>query len=228
MRTSSEVDLSNFEFLSYFNAEELAELKTMLFERTYKKNQLLFTEGDPRERIFLLADGYVKLEKTNRDANMLYINYISPNDFFPYVGLFNEEYYRYSAYAVTDIHVYYIPARKFESIIPHKKEMLLHIIKRLDLLTRRHQDRLQTISTPLASDRVEQTISYLCQNFSSKHGEDYYVDIPVTMVEMAKIAGTSRETVSQVYKMLKEDHIISLNGKKIIVHDAEYFLGKIQ
>jgi CRP-like cAMP-binding protein len=81
--------------------------------------------------------------------------------------------------------------------------MLLHIIKRLDLLTRRHQDRLQTISTPLASDRVEQTISYLCQNFSSKHGEDYYVDIPVTMVEMAKIAGTSRETVSQVYKMLK-------------------------
>src|SRR5699024_7354403 len=134
----------------------------------------------------------------------------------------------YSAYAVTDIHVYYIPARKFESIIPHKKEMLLHIIKRLDLLTRRHQDRLQTISTPLASDRVEQTISYLCQNFSSKHGEDYYVDIPVTMVEMAKIAGTSRETVSQVYKMLKEDHIISLNGKKIIVHDAEYFLGKIQ
>ncbi|MFA1821308.1 hypothetical protein ACDX78_14225 [Virgibacillus oceani] len=24
----------------------------------------------------------MKLEKTNRDANMLYINYISPNDFF--------------------------------------------------------------------------------------------------------------------------------------------------
>lgn len=227
MRTSPKVDLSNFEFLSYFTQEELAEFKTMLFERTYKKNQLLFTEGDPRERIFLLADGYVKLEKTNRDANMLYINYISPNDFFPYVGLFNEEFYRYSAYAVTDIHVYYIPARKFESIIPQKNEMLLHIIKRLDLLTRRHQDRLQTISTPLATDRVEQSISYLFQNFSTKRSGNYYVDIPVTMVEMAKIAGTSRETVSQVYKLLKEDRIISLDGKKIIVHDADYFLGKM-
>src|SRR5690625_3969622 len=147
MRISSKADLSGFEFLSYFTEEELSELKTMLFERTYKKNQLLFTEGDHRERIFLLAGGYVKLEKTNRDANMLYINYISPNDFFPYVGLFNESFYRYSAYAVTDIHVYYIPAKKFEAMIPHKKELLLHIIKRLDLLTRRHQDRLQTIST---------------------------------------------------------------------------------
>jgi len=228
MRTSPTVDLNNFEFLSHFTEEELSEFKTMLFERTYKKNQLLFTEGDPRERIFLLADGFVKLEKTNLDANMLYINYIKPNDFFPYVGLFNEEFYRYSAYAVTDIHVYYVPTKKFESIIPHKQEMLLHIIKRLDLLTKRHQDRLQTISTPLATDRVEQSISYLFQNFSSKQGTDYHVDIPVTMIEMAKIAGTSRETVSHVYKSLKEDHIISVNGKHLIVHDTDYFFGKLE
>ncbi|GAB3804917.1 Crp/Fnr family transcriptional regulator [Virgibacillus kimchii] len=226
MRTSPAVNLANFEFLSHFSEEEIAELKTSLFERTYKKNQLLFTEGDPRERIFLLADGYVKLEKTNRDANMLYINYINPNDFFPYVGLFNEDFYRYSAYAVTDIHVYYVPTKKFESIIPQKNEMLLHIIKRLDLLTKRHQDRLQTVSTPLATDRVEQSISYLFQNFSTKIEKDYHIDIPVTMVEMAQIAGTSRETVSHVYKTLKEDQVISLNGKKIIVHDADYFIGK--
>ena len=228
MRISSQAVLSNFEFLSYFNDKELAEFKKMLFERTYKKNQLLFTEGDPRERIFLLAGGYVKLEKTNRDANMLYINYINPNDFFPYVGLFNEAFYRYSAYAVTDIHVYYVPTKQFEAMIPHKKEVLLHIIKRLDLLTRRHQDRLQTISTPLATDRVEQSISYLFQNFSSKQGENYHVDMPVTMKELAKIAGSSRETVSHVYKYLKKDNIISVDGKYLIVHDANYFLGKLQ
>ncbi|MFA1821307.1 hypothetical protein ACDX78_14220 [Virgibacillus oceani] len=41
-----------FEFLSYFNDEEQAAFKKMLFERAYKKNQLLFTEGDPREKFF--------------------------------------------------------------------------------------------------------------------------------------------------------------------------------
>ncbi len=201
-------------------------MKRMIFKRTYKKNQLLFTEGDPRERIFLLNEGYVKLEKTNQEATMLYINYIKPNDIFPYVGLFNEDFYRYSAYALTDIDVYYIPTKHFESLIRDKNDQLYLILRRLDILTKRHQDRLQTISTSFATDRVEQSIYYLVQNFSVETEEGYFIDIPITMTELAKIAGTTRETVSHVYHDLKNDGIVSMEGRHVIVHDIDYFSEK--
>lgn len=222
----SDVDLSSFEIFSSMSEEDLSEVKRLLFRRTYKKNQVLFTEGDPRERIFLLKEGYVKLEKTNIDATMLYINYIKPNDIFPYVGLFTETFYRYSAYALTDIDIYYIPTGHFESLIRDKNDQLYFILKRLDLLTKRHQDRLQTVSTSFATDRVEQSIGYLVKNFSIETEEGYYVDIPVTMMELAKVAGTTRETVSHVYRDLKQDDIISMDGKHIIVHDMDYFINK--
>ncbi|GGB52009.1 cyclic nucleotide-binding protein [Lentibacillus populi] len=218
--------LDNFEFLSYFNEDELKKLKKMLHRSTFKKNQQLFAEGDPRERIFLLKDGYIKLEKTNLDATMLYINYVKSNELFPYVGLFTEEFYRYSAYALTDVSVYYIPVQQFESLIRSNNEQLFLIIKKLDRLTKRHQDRLQTISTPYATDRVIQALNYLVQNFSSKKGEDFVVDVPMTMTEIAKLSGASRETVSHVFKRLKCDGILSMTRRQIIIRNINYFNEK--
>jgi CRP/FNR family transcriptional regulator, arginine deiminase pathway regulator len=86
MKVKDTMDLGNFEFLSRFKEAELEDLKNYLFERTYKKNQLLFMEGDPRERIYFLSEGYVKLERSNTEATRLYVDYIKPYSMFPYGG----------------------------------------------------------------------------------------------------------------------------------------------
>ncbi|RYG73753.1 Crp/Fnr family transcriptional regulator [Lentibacillus lipolyticus] len=221
-----EEELTDFEFLSFFSDDELKRFKQVLYRSTYKKNQQLFAEGDKRERFFFLKKGYIKLEKSNHEANMLYINYVKPSELFPYVGLFTEENYRYSAYALTDVSVYYLPVKEFESLIRYNTEQLMLVIKKLDQLTKRHQDRLQTISTNFASDRVEQALHYLVQNFSVSQGDHWVIDVPMTMTELAKVSGTSRETVSQVFKKLKCDGIMTVAGREITIHDWKYFEEK--
>ncbi|TMN21516.1 Crp/Fnr family transcriptional regulator [Lentibacillus cibarius] len=221
-----EEELTDFDFLSFFSDDELKRFKLVLNRRTYKKNQQLFAEGDKRGKFFFLKKGYIKLEKTNQEANMLYINYVKPNELFPYVGLFTEENYRYSAYALTDVSVYYLPVTEFESLIRYNTEQLMLVIKKLDQLTKRHQDRLQTVSTNFASDRVEQALNYLVQNFSVNQGDCLVIDIPMTMTELAKLSSTSRETVSQVFKKLKCDGIMTLNKRQITIHNWKYFREK--
>lgn len=221
-------DLENFEVLSFLSDEDLEEFKSNLFQRTYKKNQLLFTVGDPRERIYFLTKGYVKLERTNADASMLYVDYIRPYDLFPYGGMFEDKYYHLDAYALTDISVYYIPTRTFEKLIRRNNEQLLYIIHRLSKILEQHERRLQAITTKNARDRVEQSVTYLMYNFGRAEGDDILINVPITITEIAKISGTCRETASNVFRELKCDGLLSMESRKIRIHEADYFLEKVQ
>lgn len=229
MRIKKSVDdLHRFKILSFLTDEELQLFKKNLFQRTYKKDQILFTVGDPRERVYFLSQGYVKLENTNQDATMLYSDYVKPNDLFPYGGMFKDSYYHYTAYALTDIVVYYIPTVIFEDLIKNNKDQLLFIINRLSRILEQHERRLQSITTTNVKDRVEQSITYLIEGFGINDGEDIVIDVPMTMIEIAKISGTCRETVSHVFKDLRSEGLITMKGRKITVHDADYFIEKVQ
>ena len=54
-------------------------------------------------------------------------------------------------------------------------------------------------------------------------GEEILISCPLTTIEISKISGTSRETVSGVLKQLKNDCIVTILDKKITIHDPTYF-----
>ncbi|MEH7109362.1 MULTISPECIES: Crp/Fnr family transcriptional regulator [Bacillaceae] len=211
------------------NKEDYQSLEKYMFKRTYKKNQLLFSEGDPRDRIYFLLEGFVKLERFNQDATMLYLDYLKPHDFFPYRGMFTDDYYHFSAYALTDIIVYYIPTAIFEKFILLDQSRLYHVAKILTEIMEQHEKRIAIITTNYVKDRIEQTIAYLMIYYGINAQDSVIIDIPVTQTEIAKFSGTSRESVSHIFKELKDDNVISFNdNKQIKIEQPEYFLDRLK
>ncbi|MFB6467248.1 Crp/Fnr family transcriptional regulator [Cytobacillus sp. Hz8] len=223
------MNLTQSDLFSLGNKEDFKSIEKQMYKRTYKKNQLLFTEGDPRDKIYFLLEGYVKLERFNQEATMLYLDYLKPNDFFPYRGMFTDEYYHFSAYALTDIVVYYIPMAVFESFILSDQSRLYHVVKILAEIMEQHERRLEIITANYVKDRIELTIGYLMVYYGTNDQDRVIIDIPATQIEIAKFSGTSRESVSHVFKELKEGEIISQNdNKQIIINQPEYFLNQLK
>lgn len=215
--------LKKFEIFNYSTDKELEEFACFLYFRTYKKGQQLFTAGDPRERIYFLVNGFVKFEKTNQTASLAYSDYISPNTLFPYGGIFSDKEYHYSAIAVTDIELYYIPTFYFEDMVKQNRKQLVYLVKTLSSILQLHESRLQTITNSNAQDRVVHAISYLMSDLGVKEGNDVVVNCPMTTTEISKLSGTSRETVSHVLSELKKSNVLSFASKKITIHDQNYF-----
>lgn len=215
--------LKSFEIFSYSTNKELIELSSFVYWRTYRKGQMLFTEGDPRERIYLLLDGFVKLEKNNPDATLLYSDYVKPNTLFPYGGLFSDRDYHYSAVAVTDVEILYLPTFYFEDVVKRNKKQLLHIVRELSIILKLHETRLQKITKSNATDRVIHAIGYLMEDLGYPEGDEITVGCPITTTEISNISGTSRETVSHVINDLKKHKIISFTCRKMTIHNQEYF-----
>ncbi len=216
-------DLQQFDVLGCLPEKTLKRTLPYFYFRTYKKNQRLFFQGDHRDKIFFLLDGYVMFERSSEDGSMLYLDFIKRNQLFPYGGIFQDKLYQDTAIAVTDVHLYFIETHILEDLFKSHPKVLLHIITKLSDILFLHQTRVQKILLPSAQDRILHSLKILMDDLGEMEGENIIIPCPLTAAKIAKISGTTRETVSYLINQLKRDGIISVSSKKIRIHRPDFF-----
>jgi CRP/FNR family transcriptional regulator, arginine deiminase pathway regulator len=225
MENSKEMisDLRQFTIFKNITDKTLSKYVPHFYFRTYKKNQCLFMQGDPRDKIFFLLDGYVMYERSSMEASMTYIDFIKKGQMFPYVGLFQEKPYQDTAFAVTNVILYFIHTQVLEEMIKTNSVQLISIIKKLSDILNLHQNRVQKIMVPNAQERVLHSLQFLMEDLGVKDKDGIMIACPLTAANIAKVAGTTRETVSQLMNQLKKEQIISIDAKKIFFLKPNYF-----
>ncbi|MGY3777283.1 Crp/Fnr family transcriptional regulator [Isobaculum melis] len=207
-----------------FTDEEFDIIQSNLFMRHYKKGQILFDEGDRRDRVYFLRKGLVRLERYDESATFSYFDYVKKHTLFPYGGMFHDEDYHYSAYAVTDIEVYYIPMQLFEETVKNNQEQLIYVFHKLSKILENHEVRLQRCLTSSATERIEQALAILMKDLGEAIAP-HIVEIPypITLKELATMSGTTRETVGHTIKKLKQEKKIEYEHKMFVFSDIHYF-----
>lgn len=222
--TQQLVKLHNEPIFSCLSEQEFDTISKHLFLRQYKKGQILFYEGDKRDRVFYLMSGLIRLEKNDPTANFTYIDYVKHNTFFPYGGLFTDEFYGYTAYAATDITIYYIPASVFEDIVLGNKQQLLFIYKNLSRVLSYHEIRIRNTITPSATERIIQALAIWMIDLGEEQPDGTIrIPYPLTIIELSKMSGTTRETTGTVIKSLKQEKKINYERKCLTYLDINYF-----
>ena len=210
-----------------FSAFTEAEFKTVqkgMQLRKYKKGQVLFDEGDRKDKFFYLIEGLVKLERYDESAIYMYTDYVKEDRLFPYGEIFSGEVYRYTAYALTDIQLYTIPAMLFEEVLAGNGEQLLYFYKRLTDILVDHEERIQYFVGTSAASRIVKALAYLMKELGELSGKGkVVVSYPITVCEIATISGCSRETVGNKIKQLKEMGKLEHDHKILTFKDVDYF-----
>lgn len=221
---------NQFERLRYnsifeaFTDMEFKQLQREMRLRKYKKGQVLFNEGDHRDKVFYLLKGLVKLERYDESALYMYTDYVKQEKLFPYGELFAEGVFRYTAYAMTDIELYYIPAKLFEEVLSGNRRQLLYFYKRLTNILKEHEERIQFLVGSTAGSRIIKALAFLMDELGELNTtSDIIVPYPITVCEIATISGCSRETVGNKIKQLKELGKLEHQQKILMFKDSDYF-----
>ena len=189
--------------------------------RKIPKGQILFFEGDKRDKLFVLTKGYVRIEQYDKTASYSYVDFVKEEALFPLGGLFQDSHYHYTAVAVTNLEYFAIPVDLFETYSASETQQLLYLINQLSHVLQFHEFRLRNAALAGAKDRVIQALSVLCLDFC-KQGDQ--MPFPVSMIELARLGATTRETVHQVMKKLKAEQKIGYQSKIITFLEKEFFL----
>lgn len=216
--------LRNKEVFKSFTDKEFDLIYPSMHYRTYKKGQVLFDEGDQRNKVFYLSKGLVKLERYDSSALYMYTDYIKEHKLFPYGELFSKPIYRYTAYCLTDVELYHIPAELFESVLAGNPHQMLYFYKTLSSILNEHEERIQFLVGSNASSRIIKALSFLMDELGVGIGPNRMtIPYPITVCEIATISGCSRETVGIKLKQLKKMGKLEHTRKLLTFNDAMYF-----
>ena len=205
--------------------EKFDKLAVELHYREIPKGQILFFAGDKRDRIFLVVEGYVRIEEFDSSDTFSYMDYIKEGAVFPYGGMFADSTYHYTATSMTTVKYFSIPVQLYEEIVQSSMEQVLFITRKLSKILEFQELRLRNVVAASASDRVIQSLALLCKDFQ-KYGPT--IPFPMSMKELARLAATTRETVNQVLKKLLEEERIEYKHKKLTFLDLPFFLDSFE
>lgn len=194
--------------------------------RKISKGQIFFYAEDPRDYLFVLYKGYARIEQYDETDSFTYLDYIRQGGAFPFGDLFQEKPYHYTAIAITDLECFIIPMVLFEELSKVNPRQLVYICQKLSKVLSFQELRLRNAMRSKASDRVVQALALLYWDMCQR---EELVSLPfeIHIQEIARLAATTRETVSHVLKQLKQDRKIAYCHKQLTYLDIAYFLENL-
>ena len=175
--------------------EEIEKYAHLFHEQDYKPKEIVFSEGDLGDGIYLLKSGHVRLYRATEDGKELTLTILGPGDVFGELSLFKETHRQTFAEAVDASHICAASVEDFTRLMGHKPELTMMVATEM---ARRRQE-METRIAGLAYGSVRLRLLHAIRHLAREHGEHLAngeVRIPVRLShqELAQLIGISRET----------------------------------
>lgn len=189
---------------SAFTAAQFKRLGQVMQVKEYPKGQLLFDQADTRDRFYFVISGLLRTERIDESGNFTFYSFIAENKGFPYRGLFKDPEYAYSVRTITPVEIVSFPIADFEDLLTQNSEIMRRVIVEMGQIINDNENQLQTMVTSSASDRVRNALTILGEQLGQPLEDGQrYIPYPITLIELSKMAGTTRETAGQVVQKLE-------------------------
>lgn len=187
---------------------------------TFTTDTMIFLEGDPADRLWVVSAGQVKIVKHTSDAQENLLEVITPGEMFGGAGLLLAT-HPATAVAMTSVTALSIERGPYLQLIRQYPDIALRIIQLLG-------DRLQAAMKmrALAAERVDVRLANILLKLCAKVGaaveEGTRINLPLSRQDLADMAGTTIETAIRVMSRFRKDGLVHTEpGGYIIVLDHE-------
>ena len=210
------VQLQNIPMFSALGETYIQELKNNIHLKHYKKDSIVFYEGDESEYLHILIDGTVKLYKTSPSGARLHMhNFIAP-DIVAYFATFEKIPFPATCEFTSDGSIGLLPMDKLDEYLQDanfSRSLIVAMSKRMKL----HADVLhkETIYSSVA--KIADLIYHNASIFQSLKNN-----------EIAATLNITPETLSRTLSKLKKGNIITIDEHIVTILDEAALLNIIE
>lgn len=212
--------LRQMDDFSHLTADQFDDLVEQVQHRKVQKGHTLFFSHDKRQSLFLVTEGYCRIEQTDQTASFIYTDFVAPRTLLPYDGLFTQDPYPFSVIALTSLSFFVIPTALYERLVTNNSEQFQQLYRKTTDLMAWQRLRLQNTVVSSASMRVTQVLGLLYYRLCQQSQQ---LPFALTSQELALMCGTTRETVSRVLTDLKKKAIIRIDKRRLYYLNTDYF-----
>jgi len=203
---------------SFLSDAELIKIIDMTGHKVCKKGDMLCSQGEKSDTLFIINEGQVKISKLTKEGKEQIVHIFTNGDFFGELSLFSsDETYSFDACAISDVKICTLTKHDMDKIIMSNPEISL---KLLQVISKR-LTQTENLAQNLATNDAEIRIAFMLLEFGEKYGiavsQGLQINLPINREEMANYVGVTRETISRKLSIFEELGIISLKGNKVLI-----------
>ena len=207
-----------------FATMEEAETRALLASMTkieLARGDVLFTEGQPGDRLYVIREGKIKLGRSSGDGRENLIAVLGPGEMFGELSLFDPGPRSLGASAVSDSVVYELGHQALVAALEENPGVAKHLLTALARRLRRTNEALADLVFSDVPGRVAKALLDLSTRFGEKVDEGIRVAHDLTQEELAQLVGASRETVNKALADFAGRGWVRREGRAVVLLDID-------
>ncbi len=206
--------LARIPIFSGFSPDGLRSVLADAWVQSFPRNAVLFFQGDPALRFYVIIDGWVKLFRTSEEGDESVIAVFGRGDSFAEAAILDAGLYPVSAAVVDDSRLLVVPARPFLKQLCSNNEYALNIMASMSRHLHRLITQVEQLTLKSSTERVAEFLVRLCPDGESAA----VIRLPLDKALIAGRLGMQPETLSRSLAKLRRLGVES-KGAEVTIPD---------
>lgn len=199
--------------------DDVERLLKIAEERHAERDEFILHQNEPGDALYVIISGRVKVVLYGEDGKEVILSTLRAGDFFGEMALIDGRPRSASVVAVEPTHLVRLRRAPFLAFLREYPEMSLRMLEALSLRLRMADGKIGSLTLMDVYGRVARVLRELAMQEGKQAGSNVIIGHRPTHQELAAMAGTSRETVSRVLNDFARSGLMTIDGKRLILHD---------
>jgi CRP-like cAMP-binding protein len=215
--------LKTIPLFSGLSDRDLNRIADLMVTNRYNKHNLIFFEDDLGQNLFLIKRGRVKISRIDETGGEVIFAVLGEGEFFGELSIIDGHTRSATVTSLTDVELLVLRRAEFLDLLHQYPQISIALMRELANRIRKSDTQIKSLSLKDAKGRVATTLIRLAEDIGvMREGQVIIKKLPLQK-DLANIAGTSRETISRVFKKLEKEGFLKKRNNTIVFTDFNRF-----
>ena len=206
---------------------DLQQVADVAVPRHFAAGVAVFHEGDDSDTCYVVQRGHARALREHADGRQITLATFGPGDIFGELAMFGDERRSATVEAIDELDVVGILGGDMRRLMREHPDIAVKLSISLGRRLRAANERLARQSFQTVQSRVALVLVQLVDQARTEGAAPTDVLVRATQADLAKLAGSSRESASRFLAVLERAGVISQGRGRLTVHDPDALQGYV-
>lgn len=207
-------------FISLFTEEEIDELRKNVSVERFKKNEVIYRNGEVPQYMHCLVSGKIKLYKEGVGKRTQIMRVMKPIQFFGFRAYFANQNYVNSAGAFENCDICMIPIELVEKWMNENNNIAMYFVRLLATELGISDERTVNLTQKHIRGRLAESLIFLVDAYGyEEDGET--LSISLSREDLASLSNMTTSNAIRTLSAFQNEELVIIDGKRIKIINPE-------
>ena len=213
--------LRQVSLFSGLSDKDLRELESVVRERSFRKNEVIFHAQEPGNALFVIKRGRVKISMDDKSGREIILRVFEGGDFFGEMSLLDGEPRSATVSALEPCQALILYREQFLEFVARRPQVVMKMLTTLSRRLRKADEKISRLAFADAYEKVASVLMEIVEERKIPLHIGTEIPISLTRKELAEMVGLSRETLTRVIADFQRAGVVRIEGHHIAIIDPQ-------